>query len=103
MGEGLNGKLKRPMAGGTLDKPTVAQVQYLVQGPGQLLCGQWSSSQLAHDSKMRGNRLGHGRKFVVAHLELAAGLLYNPADGRVMNMADAWKQVMLDLKIQATG
>src|SRR5688572_1576059 len=39
---------------------------------------------------------------VVADPELGAGLLHYLRDARVVNVADTWKQVVLDLEVEAT-
>src|ERR1700730_7177105 len=46
---------------------------------------------------------GHSWKFIVGNIKLFAGLLYYFPDGRVMNMADPGKQMMLHLKIQSSN
>ena len=50
--------------------------------------------------QMRGNGFEHRSVFDIRDIIFPAGLPDKPAYLRVMNMTDAWEQMVLDLKIQ---
>ncbi|SPZ94639.1 Uncharacterised protein [Sphingobacterium multivorum] len=47
------------------------------------------------------NACPEASKLVVLYFIFLAGLLHNPIERRIMNMADLWKKVMFNLKIEA--
>ena len=57
-------------------------------------------AHIHHETIVRCDGFPRGREVVVAQVELLAGLPYDPAQGRIVNVADAREEVMLDLVVE---